>query len=146
MVSAAVIGIGATIMLLADLKEWRIVGIAGYFVLASSAVESLDPQGLTSVWNVLSVGFLLILPLSISLWCALMSESWPEDEFRMRFAPYARAALFASIVVASVPLTGFLIRSSRFATDVGMESEVMLLGFATAIMSIILLGTDSDKK
>ena len=146
LISAALIGLGAAAMIIADWRGSRSAGIIGYFLLTASAVNSVGSQGLTSTVDLLTIGFFLVLPLSITLMCALTMGAHRDEKPKTRLAAYARAATLALVVIVSVPLMGFILQSSRFATDVGIESEVMLLGFSTSIMSIIFLAFDSDDK
>lgn len=145
-IGAILIGAGALLMLAAEWRGRKQTGILGFFVFAFGAATTDLPLGLATALEIISVGFLLVLPLSATLMFVITIDSQQKGAQRMIVAPIARSAIFASVVIASVPLTGYFVFSSRLATDVGVESEIMILGFATAIMSIIMMGRDSDKK
>lgn len=143
--SVLFVGIGATSMLIANWKRWKSLALAGYLLLASSTLWTISSRGMTDYWEILAIGLFLILPLSTALVLALTTGLQQDIPRKMHFAPYARAAMLASGALISVPLIGIFVHSSKLSTDVGVENEVILLGFATALMSIIFLGLDSDK-
>jgi len=137
------ISIGATITLSGYVARRRIVSIAGFLIMAFSAAETASFMDLTIPLNILLTGVLFVLPLSFSLWFALTTESPLDERPKMNPVPYVWAILFVAVVLVSVPVTGIILHSTRFTTDVGIESEIMLIGFMTAMWSVALIGADT---
>jgi hypothetical protein len=135
--------VGTGIAIVGLLVKRKLVGFIGFSFMAlgtSGINSSLD---LTVLSNLLVAGILLILPLSVSLWIILTIGSYRDEKVRTDLISYTMATIFASIVLLSVPITGYIFHATRFATDVGAENEIMMLAFATAICAVAIFGFES---
>lgn len=144
-ITIACVAISATVILLGEWTGRRIIGIAGFFVLAFSVAQTTDFPDLTVLLNVALTGLLFVLPLSFSLWFALTIGSYFDEKVKRRLLPYVWPVLFAAVVLASVPITGIVLHSTRFSADIGIESQIMLIGFITAILAVAFLGVDESR-
>jgi hypothetical protein len=139
------IAVGAIVILSGYWVKKKIVALAGFLIFAFSASETASFLDLTVLSNIALTGALFVLPLSFSMWFAL-TVSAPSDERRkINPLPYIWAVLFVGFVLASVPVTGMVLHSTRFTADVGIESEIMLIGFMTAILTVAFIGLDSRR-
>ena len=144
-IAIACAAISAIIILAGEWTGRRVIGIVGFFVLTFSIIQIVDFPDLTVPFNIALVGFLFVLPLSSLLWFSLTIGSYFDEEVERRFAPYVWAVLFVAVVLASVTITGIVLHSTRFSADIGIESQVMLIGFVTAILAVALLGADERR-
>ena len=144
-IAIACVAISATVILAGEWTGRRVIGIVGFFVLTFSIIQTADFPDLTVPFNIALVGILFVLPLSSLLWFSLTIGSYFDEEAKRRFAPYVWAVLFVAVVLASVTIAGIVLHSTRFSADIGIESQVMLIGFVTAILAVALLGADDRR-
>ena len=137
--------VGAGITLAGYWVKKKGVALAGFLVIAFSASETASFLDLTILSNIAITAALFVLPLAFSMWFALITGSHFDERRRTRPVPYVLAVLFVGTALASVPVTGMVLHSTRFTADVGVESEIMLIAFITAIWTIALLGVDGRR-
>ena len=140
-----VISSGSVILLLGHILSRRAVGVIGFFILALGAVETAEFPDLTVLPNILAATVFFVIPLAFSLWFALIIGSSSTGQQRANPVPYIWSVLFAAVVLSSVPITGIILNSARLVADVGVESQIMLIGFTTAVWAVALLGVDTKK-
>jgi len=139
------IAVSLTVIFIGEWIGRRAVGIAGFLALAISTAEIVAFPDLTVLSNIFVAGFLFVLPLSFSLWFALTIGSPLNKGISMRLTPYVWPSLFAIAVLLSVPIAGIALHSTRYTSDIGIESQIMLLMFITAILSVAMLGIDEKR-
>jgi hypothetical protein len=133
--------LGSGIVLLAYWNSKRLVGLAGFFVAIIGVALTARITDLADGLQILKAGFLLVLPSCLLLWCALAaSGSREEDPAKRGATTYIVAAAFGATLLAAVPLAGNVFPSMRFSGDTGVQTSIMLLGFAAAIWSTAILG------
>lgn len=144
-ISIVTIVLGSGILLYAYWNGNKPIGIVGYLIFAFGTTATTDVYDLASVSNIARTGFLLVLPLSISLWFTLTMGTEPDSQAKIDWLPYTVAMAFAALVLMAVPIAGLILQSVSYVADTGEESQIMLIGFATAVWSAVVLGIDRKK-
>jgi hypothetical protein len=139
-VAAIPVVLGAGIVLVANWNSKRLAGLAGFFIAVVGVTLITKITDMTVVDQLLTAGFLLVLPACLLLWCAISVGGSKDEPMTHEPMPYIGAVAFAFTVLATVPIAWNLFPSMNLPGDVGVHNSIMLISFTAAIWSLAILG------
>ena len=139
-VAAIPVVLGSGVVLVAYWNSKRLIGLAGFLMAVVGINLITKTTDLTDVSQLVEAGFLLVLPSSLLLWCAVSIGGSKDEPMTHGPIPYVVAAAFAITVLAIVPVVWNLFPSMNVSGDVGVHTSIMMIGFTAAIWSLAVLG------